>query len=313
MKTLKARVVLCAAVACLTACGGGGGGGTDGTANPADPAAPPPDPTAPLPDPAAPPPDPDALPAYPVVFAPNFAPAGPNPLDASFNMRVGERTLRGTDDSARVTVYGLSFGAFSGGAPGQVTLRLPDGQDVVLTSVPTTDTFQGVLSGTTYTLAPSFNGTDFSAVLFERNGPVDSRGYGIIGWETPLSAVPATGSATFAGDSYAVLNNDGSPSTLAPLRSRFEITVDFGSAEVTGDLIRSGPVGVGLADGRVVGNGIQGRLVSTGTGLDSVDGRADGIFYGIGANEVGGTYEGTFAGSGLTGTIAGAFGGGRTP
>jgi hypothetical protein len=248
-----------------------------------------------------------------VVFAPNFAPASPNPLDASFNMRVGERTLRGTDDSARVTVYGLTFGAFSGGVPGQVTLRLPDGQNVVLTSVPATDTFQGVLSGTTYTLAPSFNGNDFSAVLVERNGPVDSRGYGIIGWETPLSAMPAAGSATFAGDSYALLNTDGSLSTLAPLRSRFEITVDFGSAAVTGDLIRSGPVGVGLADARVVGNGIQGRLVSTGTGLDSVDGRADGIFYGIGANEVGGTYEGTFAGSGLTGTIAGAFGGGRTP
>ena len=296
MKTLNSRLIACGAAAFLCACGGGGGG-TPGPSRS-----------------SAPPSTPDGLPAYPVVFAPNFAPSGANPLDARFNMRVGERTLGGTDDSASVTVYGLTFGAFSGAVPGQATLRLPDGRNIVLTNVPTTDTYQGTLSGTTYTLAPSFNGNDFTAVLVERNGPVDSRGYGIIGWETPLSGMPTTGSATFAGDSYAVLNVDGSPSTLDPLRSRFEITVDFGSGDVTGEVFRLGTLGgVSIVDGRVVANGFQGQLEATGTAFSSAQGRVDGIFYGTVANEAAGTYEGTFANSSGTGTFAGAFGGRGTP
>jgi hypothetical protein len=300
------RILACCALALLSACGGGGSGGAASDPTP-DPA---PDP-APDPDPS---PDPDALPDYPVVFAPNFAPSGANPLDASFNMRVGERTEGGADDSATVRVYGLNFGEFTGGVPDRATLTLPDGRTVLLTRDVATDFYEGALAGTAYSVAQEFGGSNFAGVLLQSTGSgVASRGHGIIGWETPVAGLPTSGSASFDGVSVLVAKSDGVPASLTSIPGSFQLNVDFGTSTVTGEVFAVDPLRIGIAGGRVIGNGFQGRLVPTGTAFDTIDGRTDGTFYGAGASEAAGTFEGTFAGSGVTGTVAGAFGGDRTP
>ncbi|MBE9639957.1 transferrin-binding protein-like solute binding protein [Salipiger mangrovisoli] len=133
-------------------------------------------------------------------------------------------------------------------------------------------------------------------------------GAGSVGSRTSASQMPATGSASYYGDSLGQVITDGQ---VAVTTSYIAVdTPDFSTVEIySSDTITADPLtGAKIADRADLDFYAAGTVSGTGFAADIdtgvLTGAVDGQFYGSNAQEVGGTFSGTTADS----TYIGAFG-----
>jgi hypothetical protein len=335
-KTVQAASCLCALLAALTACSSGGGGGASGppAGSPSTPAVPPPS---------------ASTPSFtvPAALAPGTGGNAPNlasdatlslqpnpPVGAEFTLLHTALTIGGTAvesiNAGRGTV-----GVESVGADGiaRLRLKLPDlGIDA---------------SGLTFSVSgeTATNGTTTAVLAMERKtymsfGKWDlnpasgsstgfTEGAAVMGYQTPATAVPTTGAATYAGAdgvrgivTAPVVNMGTSQVAWAFLSGgRVTLDVDFAAGTLNGLLD-----GIMLSDARGMRGWNQVQLSGTlagGTfsGTTASDSPADisdpmvlgpatgsfsGAFYGPAAQEAGGVW--TLAPADGRGSAIGSFG-----
>nr|WP_314441741.1 hypothetical protein [uncultured Sphingomonas sp.] len=302
----------------LGACGGGGGSGGETGSTPPPPVAPPPPPVGN-----------SSITDLKVsqTFASN---AAASEMDINLDTRL---TGQGSVSTPSLTIsYNAATGGYTVAAPDRSSSFVP--ADLRSTQDGESRYQRSGAAGTEYlTLVTTpYSGTTsnrFVGLGFLQRNSVTGRVQDIAfdtfayGLDTPASAVPRTGRASWATDVFGLYTApDQTPRTI---QGSGDFTVDFASGHfITSTELEQYDF---LTGGSVTGGGIylesRGRLgsgnsfsgaVSYGGSLGTVAGRLDGRFYGPGAEEIGAAFRADNAqGATLVGALTGQRKGEATP
>ena len=168
------------------------------------------------------------------------------------------------------------------------------------------------------------NGGDYVALFLISVGDADamtgSTSAAFFGLETTVAGVDAlvenNATAMYEGGSLLLVEYGDDLSSIEQIDGTADLSVDFGTGEVSGALLETPTSTISLVNGVVSGNGFAGTMAVGGDlgivmSIDTSD--VDGLFFGGAAEELAGTFEGTGTYANEPATFGGAFGAISTP